>query len=142
LLPNAPLLVFYDEECGYCRWSVAQLLRFDRDQRLRLIAIQSPEGERLLADVAPELRLASAHLIDGDGQLFSGGDAAAPIAAALPSLAPAAPLLRRLSRPVNASYKLVAANREQFGRLVGSSARERADLAIAAHQAAFSSEAQ
>ena len=142
MLPNAPLLVFYDEECGYCRWSVAQLLRFDRDQRLRLIAIQSPEGERLLADVAPELRLASAHLIDGDGQLFSGGDAAAPIAAALPSLAPAAPLLRRLSRPVNASYKLVAANREQFGRLVGSSARERADLAIAAHQAAFSSEAQ
>ncbi len=140
--PNAPLLVFYDEECGYCRWSVAQLLRFDRDQRLRLIAIQSPEGERLLADVAPELRLASAHLIDGEGRLFSGGDAAAPIAAALPRLAPTAPLLGRLSGPVNASYNLIAANREQFGRLVGSSARERADRAIAAHQAAFSSEAQ
>ena len=140
--PNAPLLVFYDEECGYCRWSVAQLLRFDRDQRLRLIAIQSPEGERLLADVAPELRLESAHLIDGEGKLFSGGDAAAPIAAALPRLAPTAPLLRRLSRQVNASYNLIAANREQFGRLVGSSARERADRAIAAHQAAFSSEAQ
>ena len=142
MLPNAPLLVFYDEECGYCRWSVAQLLRFDRDQRLRLIAIQSPEGERLLADVAPELRLASAHLIDGDGQLFSGGDAAAPIAAALPRLAPTAPLLGRLSGPVNASYKLIAANRERIGRLVGVSSRERADLAIAAHQAAFSSEAQ
>lgn len=140
--PDAPLLVFYDEDCGYCRWSVARLLRFDRDRRLRLIPIQSPAGERLLADVAPELRLASAHLIDGDGQLFSGGDAAAPIAAALPRLAPTAPLLRRLSRPVNASYKLVAANREQFGRLVGSSSRERADRAIAAHQAAFSSEAQ
>ena len=140
--PDAPLLVFYDEDCGYCRWSVARLLRFDRERRLRLIPIQSPAGERLLADVAPELRLASAHLIDGDGQLFSGGDAAAPIAAALPRLAPTAPLLRRLSRPVNASYKLVAANREQFGRLVGSSSRERADRAIAAHQAAFSSEAQ
>ncbi len=140
--PDAPLLVFFDEDCGYCRWSVAKLLRFDRNRRLRLIAIQSPAGERLLADVAPELRLASAHLIDGDGQLFSGGDAAAPIAAALPSLAPAAPLLRRLSRPVNASYKLVAANREQFGRLVGSSSRERADRAIAAHQAAYSGEAQ
>ncbi len=140
--PDAPLLVFYDEDCGYCRWSVAQLLRLDRDRRLRLIAIQSPAGERLLADVAPELRLESAHLIDGDGKLFSGGDAAAPIAAALPSLARTAPLLGRLSRPVNASYKLVAANREQFGRLVGSSSRERADRAIAAHQAAFSSEAQ
>ena len=140
--PDAPLLVFYDEECGYCRWSVAQLLRFDRDQRLRLIAIQSPEGERLLASVAPELRLASAHLIDGDGQLFSGGDAAAPIAAALPRLAPTAPLLDRLSRPVNASYNLIAANHERIGRLVGVSSRERADRAIAAHQAAFGSEAQ
>ncbi len=140
--PNAPLLVFYDEECGYCRWSVAQLLRFDRDQRLRLIAIQSPEGDRLLADVAPELRLASAHLIDGEGRLFSGGDAAAPIAAALPRLAPTAPLLGRLSGPVNASYNLIAANRERIGRLVGVSSRERADRAIAAHQAAFSSEAQ
>ena len=142
MLPNAPLLVFYDEECGYCRWSVAQLLRFDRDQRLRLIAIQSPEGERSLADVAPELRLESAHLIDGEGKLFSGGDAAAPIAAALPALAPTAALLRRLSSPVNASYNLIAANRERIGRLVGVSSRERADRAIAAHQAAFGSEAQ
>jgi predicted DCC family thiol-disulfide oxidoreductase YuxK len=142
LQPDAPLLVFYDEDCGYCRWSVAQLLRLDRDRRLRLIAIQSPLGERLLADVPEDLRLESAHLIDGEGKLFSGGEAAAPIAAALPSLAPAAPLLGRLSRPVNASYKLVAANREQFGRLVGSSARERADRAIAAHQAEFRSEAQ
>lgn len=140
--PDAPLLVFYDEECGYCRWSVAQLLRLDRDRRLRLIAIQSPLGERLLADVPEDLRLESAHLIDGDGKLFSGGDAAAPIAAALPRLAPTAPLLGRLSRPVNASYNLIAANRERIGRLVGVSSRERADRAIAAHQAAFGSEAQ
>ena len=48
--PDAPLLVFYDEDCGYCRWSVAQLLRLDRDRRLRLHAIQSPLGQRLLAD--------------------------------------------------------------------------------------------
>ncbi len=140
--PDAPLLVFYDEECGYCRWSVAQLLRLDRDRRLRLIAIQSPLGERMLADVPTELRLESAHLIDADGTLLSGGAAAAPIAAALPSLARTAPLLRRLSRPVNGGYKLVAANREQFGRLVGRSSRERADQAIAAHQAEFLSEAQ
>ena len=140
--PDAPLLVFYDEDCGYCRWSVAQLLRFDRDRRLRLHAIQSPLGERVLADVPEDLRLESAHLIDGVGKLFSGGDAAAPIAAALPRLAPTAPLLRRLSTPVNATYSLIAANREHVGRLVGSSSRGRADLAIAAHQAEFRSEAQ
>ena len=140
--PDSPLLVFYDEDCGYCRWSVAKLLRFDRDRRLRLIAIQSPEGERLLVAIPPELRLASAHLIDSDGRLYSGGEAAAPIAAALPSLARSAPLLRRLARPVNAGYNLVAVNREKFGRLVGSSSRERADRSIAAHQAEFLSAAQ
>ena len=116
--------------------------RVSRDQRLRLHAIQSPLGERLLADVPEDLRLESAHLIDGEGQLFSGGEAAAPIAAALPRLAPTAPLLRRLSRPVNASYNLIAANRVRIGRLVGNSSRERADRAIAAHQVAFGSEAQ
>jgi predicted DCC family thiol-disulfide oxidoreductase YuxK len=142
LPPDSPLLVFYDEECGYCRWSVAQLLRFDRDRRLRLIAIQSQQGEHLLAAIPPELRLASAHLIDSDGRLYSGGEAAAPIAAALPSLARSAPLLRRLARPVNAGYNLVAVNREKFGRLVGSSSRERADRSIAAHQAEFLSGAQ
>jgi len=142
LPPDAPLLVFYDEDCGYCRWSVAQLLRLDRDRRLRLHAIQSPLGQRLLADVPEDLRLESAHLIDGEGKLFSGGEAAAPIAAALPRLAPTAPLLRRLSRPVNASYNLIAANRVRIGRLVGNSSRERADRAIAAHQVAFGSEAQ
>ena len=140
--PDSPLLVFYDEECGYCRWSVAQLLRFDRDRRLRLIAIQSQQGEHLLAAIPPELRLASAHLIDSDGRLYSGGEAAAPIAAALPPLARSAPLLRRLARPVNAGYNLVAVNREKFGRLVGSSSRERADRSIAAHQAEFLSGAQ
>jgi predicted DCC family thiol-disulfide oxidoreductase YuxK len=142
LPPDSPLLVFYDEECGYCRWSVAQLLRFDRDRRLRLIAIQSQQGEHLLAAIPPELRLASAHLIDSDGRLYSGGEAAAPIAAALPPLARSAPLLRRLARPVNAGYNLVAVNREKFGRLVGSSSRERADRSIAAHQAEFLSGAQ
>ncbi len=140
--PDPPLLVFYDEECGYCRWSVAQLLRFDRDRRLRLHAIQSPLGDRLLASVPGDLRLERAHLIDSDGNLSSGGDAAAPIAAALPRLAFAAPLLRRLTLPVNATYTMIAANRERAGRLVGSSSRERADRAIAAHQAAFRSEAQ
>ena len=121
---------------------MAQLLRFDRDRRLRLIAIQSQQGEHLLAAIPPELRLASAHLIDSDGRLYSGGEAAAPIAAALPSLARSAPLLRRLARPVNAGYNLVAVNREKFGRLVGSSSRERADRSIAAHQAEFLSGAQ
>ncbi len=137
---SAPaLLVFYDRQCGYCRWSVAQLLRADRDQRLRLIAIQSDEGQRLLAAIPAARRLDSAHLIDGDGRLLSGGAAVAPLAGALPPLAAAAPLLRALERPVNALYRLIASQRQQVGRFVSGGAQAKADQAIAAHEARFAS---
>lgn len=43
--------VLYDCDCGFCRWSVGRLLAWDRAGRLRPLAIQSPEGQRLLADL-------------------------------------------------------------------------------------------
>uniref|UniRef100_A0A6J6A210 Unannotated protein n=1 Tax=freshwater metagenome TaxID=449393 RepID=A0A6J6A210_9ZZZZ len=116
---------------------MAQLLRLDRDGALRLIAIQSPLGQQLLADVPQRQRLESAHLVDREGRLFSGGAAAAPIAAELPALSATAPLLRRLSAPVDSTYRWIAANRERVGRLVSASRRERADAAIAEHQERF-----
>ena len=131
--PDAPLLVFYDDQCGYCRWSVAQLLRLDREHRLRLIAIQSREGQRLLADVPAQQRLETAHLIDSQGRLFSGGAAAAPLADQLPALAWAAPLLRRFAAPVEGGYGWIAANRQKVGRLVSDRRRARADEVIAEH---------
>ena len=74
--------VLYDRDCGFCRFSIGLLLAWDRRRRLRPVAIQSDEGQRLLADLPPDERLASAHAIDADGRLRSGGAAAAPIAAA------------------------------------------------------------
>ena len=74
--------VLYDHDCGFCRWSVGRLLAWDRAGRVRPLAIQSAEGQRLLADLTPEQRLASAHAVDAAGRRASGGDALAPIAAA------------------------------------------------------------
>ena len=51
------------------RW----LLRRDPGGRLRVATIQGAEGERLLAAIPPERRLASWHLVDDDGRLRSGG---------------------------------------------------------------------
>ncbi len=43
--------VLYDSDCGFCKLSVRGLLRLDRDERLRAVAIQSDEGQRLLTEV-------------------------------------------------------------------------------------------
>jgi predicted DCC family thiol-disulfide oxidoreductase YuxK len=76
--------VLYDHDCGFCRWSIGRLLAWDRAGRLRPLAIQSAEGQRLLADLTPEQRLVTAHAVDAEGRRTSGGDAMAPIAAVLP----------------------------------------------------------
>jgi predicted DCC family thiol-disulfide oxidoreductase YuxK len=126
-----PLAVLYDADCGVCRVSVALLLRTDPGRRLRPVPIQGAEGQRLLAGVPPERRLASAHVVDAAGRVTSGGDGAAVIAAAVPALRALAPPLRSAAPLVRGAYDLVAANRSLVGRLVPGEARRRADLALA-----------
>jgi predicted DCC family thiol-disulfide oxidoreductase YuxK len=48
-MPAAPLTVLYDEECGFCRYLLAILLRMDRHRRLLPIPIQGFDGQRLLS---------------------------------------------------------------------------------------------
>jgi predicted DCC family thiol-disulfide oxidoreductase YuxK len=127
--------VLYDHDCGFCRWSVGCLLAWDRAGRLRVLAIQSPDGQRLLADLAPEQRLASAHAVDAAGRRASGGDALAPVAAVLPAGAPLAALARRAPGLARAGYRALAGRRTLFGRLVSDGARERADERIAQRSA-------
>jgi predicted DCC family thiol-disulfide oxidoreductase YuxK len=123
--------VLYDRDCGLCRVCVALLLRWDRRARLRPVAIQSGEGERLLESVAPDARLATAHAVTADGRVHSGGDAAAPIAAVLPGGAPLARIARAMPGLVRAGYGLVAGNRSRLGPVIPRAARERATGVIA-----------
>ena len=127
--------VLYDRDCGFCRWTVGKLLAWDRAGRLRPVAIQSDEGQRLLADLTPEQRLASAHAIDGAGRRSSGGDAFGTIAAALPGGAPVAALARRAPGLMRATYDAIAARRSVFGKLIGDRAKARADERIAQRSA-------
>lgn len=127
--------VLYDHDCGFCRWSVGRLLAWDRARRLRPVAIQSDAGRRLLADLTPEQRLASAHAIDAAGRRASGGDALAPIAAVLPGGAPLAALGRRAPALARAGYRAVAGRRSLLGRLVSDAAKARADDRIAQRSA-------
>ena len=83
--------MLYDEDCGFCKWSLDKILAWDRSHKLRPVPIQSEEGQRLLAAVPEEQRLDSWHLVepwDGELRRRCGG-------AALRSLAGRAPAGRR-----------------------------------------------
>lgn len=123
--------VLYDHECGFCRWSIGRLLAWDRAGRLRPLPIQSAEGQRLLSDLTPDERLASAHAVDAAGRRVSGGDAIAPVAAVLPGGAPLAALGRRAPALARAAYRVVAGRRSIFGKLISDAAKARADERIA-----------
>jgi predicted DCC family thiol-disulfide oxidoreductase YuxK len=125
-----PLL--YDEDCGFCRLSVALVLAWDRRRRLRPVAIQSEEGGRLLAPLPPTERLLSAHVVEPDGAIRSGGALAAPLLRRLPGGGPAAALAERSPRTAERVYRYVADHRSALGRFVPARAKTWADRRIAA----------
>ena len=115
-------LVVYDADCGFCRWSLDRLLRWDRDGRLRAVPIQSEEGASVLADLREEDRLASWHLLTPGGRRYSGGAATAPLARLLPAGAAVAFLADTFPRTTDRLYRWVARNRDELGRRLGAQA--------------------
>ena len=115
-------LVLYDEDCGFCRWSVARLLRWDRRGRLRAAPIQGEEGDRLLADLSERDRLGSWHLVTPDGRRYSGGAATGRVARLLPAGTPVALLAETFPRSTDRLYRWVARNRDALGRRLGEEA--------------------
>ena len=123
--------MLYDEDCGFCRWTLAKLLAWDRQGRLRPEPIQGLEGQRLLAGMPDEERLASWHLAGPDGELRSGGAAIAPLLAMLPRGERLARLVERAPGLVDRGYRWVATHRTLLGKPVTIGARRRADEAVA-----------
>jgi len=115
-------LVLYDEDCGFCRWSLDRVLRWDRRGRLRAVPIQSQEGDRFLADLNEHDRLASWHLVRPDGRRDSGGAAIGPMTRLLPAGAPGAFLAETFPRSTDRLYRWVARHREALGRRLGAEA--------------------
>lgn len=110
--------ILYDHDCPFCKWSLDKVLAWDRHDRLRPVAIQSPEADELLADISPEERLASWHLVTADGRVVSGGAAAEPLARLLPGGRPLAFLFRTFPRATERTYRWVSDNRGRLTRLL------------------------
>ena len=122
--------MIYDADCGFCRWSLALLLRADRDRRLRPLALGTPEAEGLLADLDQEQREASWHLVNPDGVRASAGAALPAVVELLPHGRVPASLLKRIPGPTERVYRWVADHRSHLSRAVPSNAKRRATALI------------
>jgi predicted DCC family thiol-disulfide oxidoreductase YuxK len=128
-------VLLYDADCGFCRWSAAKVLRWDRGGRLRPVALQDAEADRLLGHLTEEERMASWHLVTPDGRIVSAGAAAAPLLRLLPGGRSLAALAAALPGATERAYRLVADNRGRVGPLVTAGAAARARRVIAERSA-------
>jgi predicted DCC family thiol-disulfide oxidoreductase YuxK len=127
-------VVLYDRDCGFCRWSLAKLLAWDRRERLRPVALQDPEADRLLAGMSDEQRMGSWHLATPDGTVRSAGAAFEPLLSLLPGGGIPSRLAGRFPTAVERAYRQVAGNRDRLGPRLSEGAKKRADRRIAARQ--------
>jgi predicted DCC family thiol-disulfide oxidoreductase YuxK len=127
--------VIYDADCGFCRFSLALLLIWDGREggALRPLPLRAAEADRLLADLTPERRDASWHLVDESGRRNSAGAALSPALALLPGGRIPASLVGRIPHITERGYRWVADHRGFLGRFVPGRARRWADRVIAAH---------
>ena len=130
--------LLYDADCGFCRWSLAQVLRLDRRGRLRPVSLREPEADILLSGMAREDRMASWHLVDEAGRIYSGGAAFAPLLRLIPGGGPLAVPLAAFPSIGKVAYQIVASRRSWLGRLVptASAARARQRIEAAANRRA------
>jgi predicted DCC family thiol-disulfide oxidoreductase YuxK len=126
-------VVLYDRDCGFCRWTLAGLLKLDRHLRLRPMPLQDPEADRLLGGMPAGPKYASAHLVTPDGRIHSGGLAVAPILELLPHGTPASRVARLLPGPLRVGYDWVARHRTLLSRPVPASMKRRATAQIDRH---------
>jgi predicted DCC family thiol-disulfide oxidoreductase YuxK len=132
------LVVLYDGECGFCKVMLAVLLSWEKAHRLDPVPIQSARGDELLTGMAGQDRLASWHLIDAEGTLYSGGAGIGVIFGALPFGAPLARVASRSTRATSRIYDWVAAHRVLLGRPLTARPRAWASRVIADRERAVS----
>jgi predicted DCC family thiol-disulfide oxidoreductase YuxK len=125
--------VLYGADCGFCRWSLAQVLALDRGRRLRPVALGSEESDRLLADLSPNAQAASWHLVAPDGRRESAGAAGVVLLSLLPGGGAPAALLRRAPRVTELAYRWVADHRSLLSKAIPNRAKERATVQIERH---------
>jgi predicted DCC family thiol-disulfide oxidoreductase YuxK len=121
--------ILYDPDCGFCRVSLAVLLRWDTRGRLRPVALGTEEVDALLRGMPEDERMASWHLVES-AAVHSAGAAFPPVFALLPGGRPLARLIARFPRASERGYRWVANHRSLLGRALPAASRRWADRVI------------
>jgi len=119
-LPAQPVL-FYDQDCRFCRASVKAIEAIDRRGRFAMLPFSDPLSGRLLASVPDESRFQSMHLAQPDGNIVSAGDALIELCRSLPGgdwLADSARGNSTARRIFRGGYDFVAQRRDALSRVV------------------------
>lgn len=122
--------LLYDNDCGFCRWALGWVLRWDRHRELEPVALQDDRAERMLGPMPVERKMSSWHLVTSSGEVRSAGAAFEPLFRLLPGGAPFAAAAARAPRLVAGAYRMVAGNRSRLGPMVSVGAKRRADALI------------
>ena len=115
-------IILYDDDCGFCRWSVDVILRSDQRRALRAVRIQSLEADEVLSEIPRDRRLQSWHVRSPDGVLYSAGRAVPPLLRILPYGQRLSSMAEAFPQATDLLYRLVARNRTRLGALIGSNA--------------------
>ena len=115
-------ILLYDADCGFCRWSLDKILARDRDGRIRPMPLHSAEADALLPGMDEQTKMRSWHLVLPDGTVRSAGDAVAPLLRLLPKGTPLGIMASKAPFLTRATYRVIARNRERFGRALGTKA--------------------
>ena len=126
--------VLYDADCGFCRWALGWVLRWDRERVLEPIALQDPRAAALLSPLDAERMMASWHLVEADGSVTSAGAAGAKLMRLLPGGRPPAWLAERAPDIVDRAYRAIAGARGSLGPRLSRAAIARADRLIASRR--------
>ena len=122
--------LFYDSDCGFCKWTLSAILAWDRQGRLLPVALQSDRAQSQLSDLALGQRMASVHLVAPDGTRLSAGAAIAPLFRLLPGGALIAFGFEGAPRLTSRAYEWVAIHRSQLSRAVPSAVKRRAGARV------------
>lgn len=110
-------VLLYDDGCGFCRRSLRLIMAWDRNERIRAVALQAPEAVALLPGMTDRQRMDSWHLVTG-GRVYSAGRAVAPLMRLLPMGAPVASIAAAFPNATERAYRWVAANRDRLARFL------------------------
>jgi len=121
--------VLFDPDCGFCRVTLALLLRWDTRGTLRPVALGTEEARALLGDMPEDEQMASWHLVE-PGTVHSAGAAFPPVFDRLPGGGLLARATERFPRASDRVYRWVADHRTLLGGPIPDQARRWADRVI------------